>query len=125
MPAGSNVGITWVVPPDKLAEAIRQYGDRVMTAVAALAGRMATIMENDAKQNAKWEDRTGNARSGLYGTVETDMAKTLVTIYLSHGPSIDYGMILETSHGGRYAIIMPTIQAHLPELKKMLQDLLG
>ena len=82
-------------------------------------------MQNSAKDNARWTDRTGNARSGLFGTAEAEFARELVVIYLSHGTDIDYGVYLETRYGGRYAIIMRTIERHLPELRRMLQELLS
>lgn len=108
--------IRWVRPPDELARAIEQYGDRVLVAVTAIAGRIATVMQNDARANAPWTDRTGNARTGLFGTAERDAARKLVVIYLSHGADIDYGKWLELAHGGTYAVIMPTIEAHLPDV---------
>lgn len=123
MPASQ--GIRWVVPPSALAEAIDRYGERVLVAVQAVAGEVATIMQNSAKDNARWTDRTGNARSGLFGTAEAEFARELVVIYLSHGADIDYGVYLETRYGGRYAIIMRTIERHLPELRRMLQELLS
>ncbi|GIV73541.1 hypothetical protein [Caldilinea sp.] len=116
MPA-VRTGIRWVRPPDTLARAVERYGDRVLTAVQVVAERMATVLQNDARANAPWTDRTGNARSGLFGTSERDLARRLVVIYLSHGPDIDYGKWLELAHGGRYSIVMKTIEAHLPELK--------
>lgn len=109
--------VRWVRPPSVLARAIRQYGDRVIVAVDAVAGRIATVMQNDARQNAPWTDRTGNARSGLFGTAERDMAQRLVTIYLSHGPGLDYTKWLELAHGGRYAVIAKTLEKHLPQIK--------
>lgn len=116
-------GIRWVKPPEDLARAIDQYGEKVLIAVAAVAGRIATIMQNSAKNNAPWTDRTGNARSGLFGTVETDLSRQMVVIYLSHSTMLDYGIWLELANAGRYAIIMRTIERHLPELKSMLDDI--
>lgn len=113
----TRTGIRWVRPPSELARAIERYGDRVIIAVTAVAGRIATLMQNDARANAPWTDRTGNARSGLFGTAERDVAQKLVVIYLSHGPDIDYGRWLELASAGKYAIIMQTIEAYLPELK--------
>jgi hypothetical protein len=109
-----------VRPPSELARAIERYGDRVIIAVTAVAGRIATLMQNDARTNAPWTDRTGNARSGLFGTAERDVAQKLVIIYLSHGPDIDYGKWLELISGGKWAVIMPVIEKHLPELKAEL-----
>ena len=118
-------GIVWRTPPDELAAAVDRYGDQVLTAVTAVAQYIATQMQNAAKQNAPWTDRTGNARSGLFGTAERDVAQRIVTIYLSHSATLDYGQYLELSNGGRYAVIMRTIEGHLPALNAMLRDVLG
>ena len=119
----NNVGIRWVVPPETLAAAIEKYGDRVITAVTAVAGRVAAEMANSAKANAPWTDRTANARTGIFGTAERDMAAQVVTIFLSHGAAIDYGVFLELAHGSSFAIIMRTIESHLPGLRQDLEAL--
>lgn len=120
----ANTGIRWVVPPETLANAIERYGDRVITAVTAVAGRVAAEMANSARANAPWTDRTGNARTGLFGTAERDIAQKVVTIFLSHSPVIDYGIWLELSNGSSFAIIMRTIESHLPGLRADLDALL-
>jgi hypothetical protein len=117
-------GVRWVTPPSTLATAIDRYGDRVMQAVAAVAQYTATVMQNEAQANAIWEDRTSNARTGLFGTSEADFANHIVTIYLSHGAVIDYGIWLELANSGNYAIIMRTMQGHYQELMSMLRDVL-
>ncbi len=119
-----NVGIRWVVPPETLAAAIEKYGDRVITAVTAVAGESASDGQNFAKSNAPWTDRTGNARTGLFGTAERDSASQTVTIFISHSPVIDYSVDLEIGHGGRYAIIMRSIESILPGLRSNLDQLL-
>jgi len=121
----TRTGIKWVRPPAKLAQAIEQYGDKVLTALVAVAQRSADLMQNDARNNAPWTDRTGNARSGLFGTAEADFARHIVTIYLSHGALINYGVYLELAHGGRFSILMRTIESHLPELQSMLDEIFG
>lgn len=121
----SMTGIRWIRPPEALAKAIEQYGDKVLVAVQAVAGRIATQMEGDARNSAPWTDRTGNARSGLFGTAERDAARKLVVIYLSHGPDIDYGVWLELAHGGNFQIIMPTVERHLPDIHADLQAIFG
>jgi len=115
-------GIRWERPPSELAKAVERYGDRVLIAVAAIAQRVATEMQNDAKAQASWTDRTGNARTGLFGTSEADFAEHVVTIYLSHGAVIDYGLWLELANSGRYAVIMRTMQAHYEPLMQMLRE---
>ena len=132
----AKAGIRWQRPPSELATAIERYGDRVLQAVAAIAQYAATQMQNAAKSDAPWTDRTGNARTGLFGTSEADFARKVVTIYLSHGATIDYGVFLELRGGGdggggggdgspgsgRYAIIMRTMQAHYEPLMQMLRE---
>ena len=116
-------GFQWISHPNKLARSIEKYGDRVLTAVFALAQYIATQTQNDMRTNASWTDRTGNARSGLFSIAE-QAAADLVIIYLSHGHTIEYGIHLELDHGGRYAIIVPTMEKWFPEIKRMLDRLL-
>ena len=122
MPA-SKPGVRWETPPSALAQAVERYGDRVLTAVAAVAQYAATQMQNDAKANAPWTDRTGNARTGLFGTSEADFARKVVTIYLSQGTAIDYGIWLELANSGRYAVVMRTMEAHYQDLMDMLKEI--
>jgi hypothetical protein len=119
----TRTGIRWIQPPTVLARAIEQYGDRVLVAVQAVAGRIATAMQNDARTQAPWTDRTGNARSGLFGVATRDAAAKLVIVYLSHGPTIDYGLWLELAHGGNFQIVMPVVERHLPAIKADLQTI--
>jgi len=120
--ASAKAGIRWTTPPSELAAAVERYGDRVLRTVAAIAQYSATQMQNDAKANASWTDRTGNARTGLFGTSEADFAEKVVTIYLSHGAVIDYGVWLELANSGRYAVIMRTMQNHYEPLMQMLRE---
>ena len=119
---GKGSGIYWHRPPSELADALDRYGDRVLTTVAAIAQYTATQMQNDAKANAPWTDRTGNARTGLFGTSEADFAEHVVTIYLSHGVTIDYGVFLELKASARHAVIMKTMQSHYEPLMQMLRE---
>lgn len=59
-----------------------------------------------AQENAPWDDRTGDARSGL--TAEADTSGLNLAIVLYH--TVDYGIWLEVRNGGEYAIIIPTIE---------------
>lgn len=109
-------GFRWITPPDELQRNLDTYAERVLVAIQAVALRITTIMQDDAQRNAPWTDRTGNARRGIFGTAEREVAEKIVAIYLSHGSTIDYGIWLELANGGRHAIIMRTIEGHLPEL---------
>ena len=113
----------WVQPPENLARNVGLYGNRVMIAIKALADFLAQKMQDDMRQNAPWTDRTGNARSGLFSVAEM-AARDLVSIYVSHGHTVEYGVFLELCNGGRYAIVQPTVERWLPEISRQLRALL-
>lgn len=114
--------ITWVTGISVIAQGAEQYGDRLRVATLALGAYFASRIQTAMRQNAIWEDRTGNARSGLFSQAE-QAAQDVVTIWLSHGHTVDYGKWLELANAGKYAIIMPTLQSFLPEIEQALQRL--
>lgn len=95
------------------------YGRKIHEAMLGVANYFAPVLETEAKNNAPWNDRTGNARQGLNGFAE-DVSATIVEIYLAH--KMDYGVWLELKNSGRYAIILPTIEAHYKPIMKMLNQ---
>lgn len=118
----TQTGIRWVTPPSELARAIEQYGDRVLVGVKAVADYIAGKAQDQMRNDARWTDRTGNARSGLFAVADA-AANDAVIIYLSHGHTIEYGLWLEVANGGRYEVVMPTIEANLPVINRMLQNI--
>jgi hypothetical protein len=98
----------------------QQYEDRIHDAAVSVAEYFAPILESYAKDNKAWTDQTGNARQSMAGFVE-EVSRDIVVIYLAHG--VDYGIYLEARWSGRYAIIWPTIEAHLPMIREMLQGI--
>ncbi len=119
MPRG---GITWTTPPSAIARNAEKYGDKVLAAVQAVAEYMSQKIEDYAKVNAPWTDRSGNARKLLRGEVDR-MAEDMVVIYLIQG--VDYGKWLELCNGGKYAIIMKSLEAHYHEVMAMMRRLLA
>jgi len=137
-------GFRWVIPPGaQLIPNLEEYGRKVEAAIYAAASYWGQSIENQARNNAPWEPRTGAAVSGLFYAVdgfglgevvgkvdpkaqalmkevniENGSAEVLV-IALSH--TVFYGKFLELSHGGRYAIIMSTIEQNLPDLERLMQ----
>jgi hypothetical protein len=80
---------------DGLSQAVE---DRLLTEAAN--------MQDYAQANAPWSDRTGEARAGLTAEVDSDKGNVYVSLF----HTVDYGRWLETIQGGRFAIIMPTIE---------------
>jgi hypothetical protein len=60
----------WVVPPSVLERGLEEYGKKALEAVQAVATYWGQQVQNDGRRNAPWEDRTGNARSGLFFAVD-------------------------------------------------------
>ena len=114
-------GFRWVRPPSVLVQALDDYERRVLLAVAAVAKMFEPILKSHAKEHAPWTDRTGNARQTLFSASE--LAEEVVTLYLSHG--MEYGKYLELCRGGKYAIIMKTLQAHYGAIAAELQGIFG
>lgn len=69
-------------------------------------------LEDYAKRNAPWNDQTGNARAGLNASVGVEGGE--IVLNLAH--SVDYGVYLELKDDGKYAILLPTIEALGPQI---------
>jgi len=101
-----------------LGDQTREFLERKKAGLYALLQNWAGTMEGYAKSYAPWTDRTGHARQGLQGGV--DVRGDQQVLYLSHG--VDYGIWLELAHGGNYAIVRPTVDAHLSRIRQTVKD---
>lgn len=140
-------GFKWVVAPeDQLIPAINKYGRDVLVAVQAVANYWGQSVQDQGRQDAVWTDRTANARGGLFFAVDgfglspltgevtpeakSEMSDVAIesgdanTLVIAFGHSVFYGKFLELDNGGRYAIVMSTIESNLPSLERMLKDAL-
>lgn len=116
-----TASVQWV-GVQRVKQGMMTYKDKVREAIVAVAQYWAVVLERYAKEEATWTDRTANARQSLHTWIE-QLANDTVELYLSHG--MEYGVHLEASHGGRYQIIWPTIEAHLSQIAKMLKGIFG
>ena len=138
-------GFYWVISPEKeLIPNIREYGNRMLVAVQAVANYWGQSVQDEARVNAPWEDRTSNARGGIFFAVDgfglspitgevtpeskSEMSDVAIesgdnnTLIITLGHTVFYGKYLETANGETYAIIMSTLESNLPNLERMLQD---
>lgn len=69
-------------------------------------------MERYAKEHRPWTDRTGNARRTLEGRSERQGAVYRIGI----AGHMEYSPFLELSHGQRFAILYPTVNALSAEI---------
>lgn len=139
-------GFQWVIAPDRqLIPNVKDYGVKALVAVQAAATYWGQMIQDEARTGAVWEDRTGNARGGLFFAVDgfglqpitgevtpeskREMSDTTVesgsanTLIITLGHTVFYGKFLELSNGGRYAVVMSTIEKNLSELEQMLRDI--
>jgi hypothetical protein len=139
-------GFHWVIPPSReLIPNLQEYGRRAEAAIHAVASRWGQQVQDATRTNARWEDRTGNARSGLFyavegfghGEVRGDVGEAVrslmsetsietapdgvLIIAVSH--TMFYGKFLELSNGGRFAIIMTEIERNLPGLERQVREI--
>lgn len=105
----------------EIEQRLMHLAENTETAVSQLALSGALEMENYAKANRPWTDRTSQARLRLKGSVE-HQERTKWDLVLSHG--VDYGVFLEFAHERKYAIIFPTIQIKAPDIMRSFSSLM-
>ena len=110
-----------VAPTDVFPQNAEKYTRAVFQSGRRVAYDQAEAMENYAKANAPWRDRTGDAREFLHATVEE--TGPIGTIVLAHG--VEYGLWLEIANGGKYSIIPETIDVFGPQIMRTLQNMIN
>ena len=85
---------------------------KVKAAIGLYADTAAKKMEGEAKIDAPWTDRTGNARNSIRGDFGWQGSKAVITL----SGNMDYSVWLELAHGKKYAILKPTIDKNTPEI---------
>ena len=117
-----EVSITWKRSPKDLAQEIRTYGIKVEETALLAADNLARQAEMEMRQEAPWQDQTGEARRQLFGKAwQSPDGK--VTLTLGHG--VEYGIYLEFKNGGRFAIVGPTLLRLYPELEAAMRGIFG
>ena len=142
-------GITWIRPPSTLITAIKKNQTKYLAAVFALAMNQGGIMLGEARANKPWQDRTGNAKTGLFFAVEgfgramqkkggrsrntstgkfqkvesAGMAVGNNELVIVLGHTMFYGVYLELAMAEQYAVVWPTIQNNAPKFMQALKVL--
>lgn len=75
-------------------------------------------LENKAKKNAKWIDRTGQARKSIKGRFKNNGNKFEISLegYAQKPDGEDYFQYLELYHNKKNAILYPTIEENADEV---------
>ena len=95
-------------------------------AIRMYAETSAMKLQNYARENRPWTDRTSHARQRLTGSVTT--TSNGYRLILAHG--VSYGIWLELAHEKRYSIIPKTIEyvgtfVIIPGFERLLERLGG
>lgn len=96
-----------------------KFERRMINAGEAGASLTAVEMANYAKKNRNWKDRTNVARNSLTGSSE----RSGNTIRTALAMGVFYGVYLELSNAGRYAIIQRTVDAHRQKFQDNVKKL--
>ena len=103
-----------------LAKGIAQFEFKMTDGFEEIIRSFKDEMVDYARSNAPWDDRTGDARAGL--DAEFFGEEHSVGITLFH--TVDYGPFLELRWGGKYAIILPTVEALGPKLLERMERMM-
>jgi hypothetical protein len=110
------MAVRWIVPPTGIAAQIRVRAEGVRAGTLVLGSTHAARGEAQMKARAPWNDRTGNARQGLFGRVEAGGTSLTITM----GGTVSYQPYLElgTSKMAPRPIIVPVTQETAAALVK-------
>jgi hypothetical protein len=105
---------------DTLTIGIENFQSKMEEGLEDVVLDFAVAMLDYAQAHAPWSDRTGAARAGL--DVNVEQTSKLIGVTLFH--TVDYGFFLEVRWGGRYAIILPTVETMGPQLMAKLNRMM-
>lgn len=117
------MAFTWTVTPNQaFPELYENYTKTIFLTGRRVAEQRAKTLEQWAKDNAIWQDRTGEARAGLKAEVR-ESPGVLAEIVLKH--TAKHGLWLEIANGGRYAIIARAIDVQSVEFMRDIQRIMN
>lgn len=94
---------------------------KTRAALEIIANSAVEAMESYAKTNAKWTDRTGNARQRLQGRTRWEEHALIAAI--TH--NVDYGIWLELCNEKKYAILEEALNSQAQNLLDAYQRFLS
>jgi hypothetical protein len=90
---------------------------RLTRGLASYTEGFAQRVQAYARENAPWQDRTGDARSGLTAKGQQRLHQYSITLF----HTVEYGLWLEVRWSGKYAIIRPTLEVMGPQFMAELE----
>ena len=115
----SDSGVVWDM--GEIRARVNSLPKNINNMIAAIFERQAINVQDYARSNARWADRTGNARNGLFAKASRNGNSHEIVLY----HTVPYGIWLEVRWAGKYAIIVPTIQTQAPKVMGSVQNLMA
>lgn len=106
--------------PSGILRGMAETEIKMRAAVSLYGDTAAKKLEANAKKNAPWEDRTGNARKSINGESKWEGAIMKVGV----SGNMDYFVFLEYAMEKKYAVLEPTILQLSPEIVEGMRNLL-
>lgn len=109
-----------------LVNKIAEYDNKCYTALVASSKISAKDLENKAKKNAKWTDRTGQARKSISGEGDREGDNIVITLegYATQDDK-EYFQYLELYHKKKNAILYPTIKDNTDDVLRSFSQVLS
>jgi hypothetical protein len=98
-----------IITRDTLTPNLKSFKPNMKGRIGLYMKGQSTRVQDYARRNAPWHDRTGNARNGLHADYIGDRDGDRHVIRVYH--TVPYGIWLEIRWAGKYAIIWPTVQS--------------
>lgn len=115
----SGCSISW--DTKNVLNKLNSIQQKTRASLQIIADSAVKAMESYAKTNARWTDRTGNARQRLKGSTRWDEKALIAAI--SH--NVDYGMWLELCNEKKYAILEEALNSQAQSLLDAYQRFLN
>jgi hypothetical protein len=121
MPSRSGI----ILVEDTLTPGVQAFGDKLQRKIKSVMEYQTPRVQDYARSNALWTDRTSNARNGLFSKYVAGSLGDTTThrIVLYH--TVPYGIWLEVRWSGKYAIIVPTIDVYGKKVMDALNRLIS
>ena len=107
---------------------LSDYGNAAAACIAREGASAAARLEDFAKVNRPWTDRTGNARrtlEGVYGFSGARGKKPGGVFSVGIEGHMPYSVFLELGFDGRYSVLQETVSALAPETLNDLAAMLN
>ena len=100
---------------------VKTINPKLDRAIVALTEFYGQKIEDEARKNAPWTDRSTNARSGLTTAIIHEPKRHRIILF----HRVDYGIWLEIAMEKRFEIIMPTLRVQGALLMARANKLMG